>query len=85
MTLRQQCPDSGFMSASGEKIFGSDNHKMIEKGVTCASFYVLSLMKIWVIKTLHYIVHGTLPLWSVVLRQLYKFRVDRIQNILCYL
>ena len=36
------------MSASGEKIFGSDNHKMIEKGVTCASFYVLSLMKIWV-------------------------------------
>ena len=73
------------MSASGEKIFGSDNHKMIEKGVTCASFYVLSLMKIWVIKTLHYIVHGTLPLWSVVLRQLYKFRVDRIQNILCYL
>ena len=48
MTLRQQCPDSGFMSASGEKIFGSDNHKMIEKGVTCASFYMLSLMKIWV-------------------------------------
>ena len=48
MTLRQQCPDSGFMSASGEKMFGSDNNKMIEKGVTCASFYVLSLMKIWV-------------------------------------